>query len=36
MVDRGDDGGPALAAVGVGYRALLTYRDLDIPAVGSE
>jgi orotate phosphoribosyltransferase len=36
MVDRGDDGATTLAAAGVAYRALLTYRDLGIPAVGSE
>jgi orotate phosphoribosyltransferase len=36
IVDRGDEGGAALAAAGVPYRALLTYRDLGIPAVGSE
>jgi len=36
MVDRGDDGAAALAAVGVPYRTLLTYRNLGIPAVGTE
>jgi orotate phosphoribosyltransferase len=36
FVDRGDQGAGALAAAGVPYRALLTYLDLAIPAVGSE
>jgi orotate phosphoribosyltransferase len=36
VVDRGDDGRQALADAGVAYRSVLTYRDLGIPAVGSE
>ena len=36
VVDRGDEGSAALAAAGVPYRSLLTYRDLRIPSVGSE
>ncbi|HEX3623597.1 MAG TPA: phosphoribosyltransferase family protein [Acidimicrobiales bacterium] len=36
VVDRGDDGTLALAGAGIPYRCLLGYRDLGIPAVGSE
>ncbi len=36
VVDRGEFGAPAFEAVGVPYFPLTTYRDLDMPAVGTE
>ncbi|HEX8770048.1 MAG TPA: phosphoribosyltransferase family protein [Acidimicrobiales bacterium] len=36
VVDRGDYGAPAFEAEGVPYLPLTTYRDLGMPAVGTE
>jgi orotate phosphoribosyltransferase len=36
VVDRGEYGAPAFAAEGVPYLPLTTYRDLGMPAVGTE
>lgn len=36
LVDRGDEAAQFFADVGVPYRPLMTYLDLDIPSVGDE
>jgi orotate phosphoribosyltransferase len=36
VVDRGELGTPAFAELGVPFEGVLTYRDLGIPAVGTE